>query len=329
MEITIRHGTKQLNKMVAEKLDRGWFIFASYNEEYPQKYKTITKEGQYYQQILELYKILRDSCFMLYEWNIKYILVGKDEYEAKQNWNANWLERVTPLLEKVNLVACQRHILAHNINTLLGPLYQAERNQYERWIASVLDGRSIPVSETDYEKLLNALDLLEKEIYKELNKLILVIETSKNKGEIIDRWIDKLIERYKKQKDLFYNILGNQILLKANCKTTLEFSKKERLTLEEAAERVIWNDYQRLNSIDKKERKKNYTEEGVRKINHLSDNTEIEVKHYETYFFEKRLPKKLQTISKDLNYSGTMEPADMFAEFVSRCLKNNLNWNVE
>lgn len=89
------------------------------------------------------------------------------------------------------------------------------------------------------------------------------------------------------------------------------------------------HNHQRLNSIDKKERKKNYTEEGVRKINHLSDNTEIEVKHYETYFFEKRLPKKLQTISKDLNYSGTMEPADMFAEFVSRCLKNNLNWNVE
>lgn len=323
MDITIRHGTQQLNKKVSEKLDQGLFLFASYNEEYPEKYKTITKEGQYYQQILELYKVLRDSCFMLYEWNLRSVLVGKEEDDVQQKWAKQWKNLVEPLMEKVNLVACQRHILAHNVNTALGPLYQDERNQYESWIATVLGGRTVPVTEEDYEMLLGALDILEKEIYQGLNKILVMIERSRDRKEIIDRWIDKLIDRYKKQKDLFYNILGNQILLKANCKNSAEFQRKEMCTVREAAENVIWKDYQKLVDIDKK-RKKNIVEADVRKLNSLSNDANVSTWHYEIYFFEKRLPDKLRKIYKESNYTGTLEPSDMFAEFVSRCLKKNI-----
>lgn len=326
MDITIRHGTQQLNKKVSEKLDPGLFLFASYNEEYPETYKVITKEGQYYQQILELYKALRDSCFMLYEWNLKSVLIGKNENVAQQNWGKNWKNLVEPLLEKVDLVACMRHILAHNVNTVLGPLYQEERNQYENWIATVLEGRSVPESEEDYEKLIDALDILEKEIYQGLNKLVLKIEGSADRAEIVDRWMDKLIDRYKKQKDLFYNILGNQILLKANCKNSAEFQRKEMLTLRKAAENVLWEDYKKLIGFDQK-RKRNFTEAGVKKLNGLSNEDDVNAWHYEVYFFEKRMPNELRRIYKAPNYTGTMEPSDMFAEFVSRCMKKNMKWN--
>lgn len=326
MDITIRNGTQQLNKKISEKLDPGLFLFASYNEEYPKKYKTITQEGQYYQQILELYKALRDSCFMLYEWNMKSVLVGKDEYTAQQKWVKNWKNLVEPLLEKVNLVACQRHILAHNVNTALGPLYQEERSQYENWIASVLEGRTVPVTEEDYEKLIGALNVLEKEIYQGLNKLLLMIERSADKNEIIDRWMDKLVERYKKQKDLFYNILGNQILLKANCRNSAEFYQKEMLTVREAAQKVLWNDYQRLIRIDK-ERGKDTIQTGVRRLNGLKDDADVNAWHYEVYFFEKRMPDQLRRIYKSPQYTGTMEPSDMFAEFVSKSLRYHLEWN--
>ena len=138
--------------------------------------------------------------------------------------------------------------------------------------------------------------------------------------------MDKLIDRYRKQKDLFYNILGNQILLKANCKDSAEFQRKEMLTVREAAEKVLWEDYQKLIKIDKR-CNKNSTENGVRKLNGLSSEADVNAWHYEIYFFEKRLPNKLRKIYKDTNYTGTMEPADMFAEFVSRCLKGNMKWS--
>lgn len=321
MDITIRYGTKQLNKIVSEKLDPRLFLFASYNEEYPKKYKTITMEGQYYQQILELYKVLRDSCFMLYEWNLKYVLVGKDKDKAQRNWVNNWKGLVEPLLEKVNLVACQRHILAHNVNTTLGPSYQDERRQYENWIAASLGKCRVPATEEDYRILIDNLDMLEKEIYRGLNKILMTIERSAEKGEIIDRWMEKLIDRYKKQKDLFYNILGNWILLKAGCRNSEEFARKEMMNVREAAECVLWKDYQKLIATDAK-RGNDVTDAKVRKINNLGSDEEINVRHYEVYFFEKRLPNKLCSIYKDYTYTGTMEPSDMFSEFVNRCLRS-------
>ena len=255
--------------------------------------------------------------YALYEAAIS--VIGKNkEFREIHDYYRTRKQNPLKKMQSVIAIACK---LIRIFYTIL-----EERSQYENWIASVLEGRTVPVTEEDYEKLIGALNVLEKEIYQGLNKLLLMIERSADKNEIIDRWMDKLVERYKKQKDLFYNILGNQILLKANCRNSAEFYQKEMLTVREAAQKVLWNDYQRLIRIDK-ERGKDTIQTGVRRLNGLKDDADVNAWHYEVYFFEKRMPDQLRRIYKSPQYTGTMEPSDMFAEFVSKSLRYHLEWN--
>ena len=170
-----------LNEYVKERIDGSLFLFLHYT---PNIIKPCSYDGKYLMGVSNLYKLIKDSGWVLEKSNI--ILDNNSVRELKR------------CIDTIHLLrTVQNHnIRADNKMKLL---------EAEKWWSDAGVKSQRPETEEDYKNVLTKLELLGSSLIKESE--IFVNNVSKLNGSekevAITTWKEQIIDRYIKERTLF------------------------------------------------------------------------------------------------------------------------------
>lgn len=208
--------TRILNERVEKEIDNRLFLFLNYCPDYiiPPNY-----DGKYIHAVANLYSIFKDSAWI--------ILSFTECFTGEKNYG---LERVQEFSQRVNtrelknifdIVSDLRTIDSHT-ESCNDKILTA---RCEKWFSEVIKKKK-PSTNVDFKSLLDKLNVFADTIVSECNKFIDEVKKAQNKEEIIDRWKNKIIDRYIIKQEMLKQALG--IYIRSPCQEELTKVKAQK-----------------------------------------------------------------------------------------------------
>lgn len=199
---------KQLNDRVRDEIDER--LFLTMNFKLPLD-KPLSASGKYQQYVQILYRFAIDaSCVITRAYNyVRQYLSAPEQAKLGHLRNGD----VSTPIGCAQLV---RTILDHNVSDQNGLFEQEQERVYRQWVADALDdGKDMPETEEDYDRLCVVLEAMAELLVDALNEFITAITklSPQDKQSIVNRWIEDTLKWYAKgdtRRDIY---LGQMALL--------------------------------------------------------------------------------------------------------------------
>jgi hypothetical protein len=177
---------KDLNKLVEQKIDKSLFLFFHYT---PDIIIPPNPDGQYLMGVSNLYKLVKDSGWVLEK-------SGKI-CNQQTNYYSTELKKC---IEDIHLL---REVQNHNVHQN----NKIKIQQAEYWWKTAGISKNRPETIEDYEKILAKLEKLGDSLIKECGNFIEAVSSLSPtaKATSIEKWGEIIIDRYLKEKNLFFN----------------------------------------------------------------------------------------------------------------------------
>lgn len=208
--------TCRLNERVEKEIDSHLFLFLNYCPDYiiPPNY-----DGKYTHAVANLYSIFKDSAWIIPSFTECF--TGETNYGSEIAQEFSKRVNTRELKNIFDIVSDLRTMEAHP-DSCNDKILTA---RCEKWFSEVIKKKK-PSTNIDFKSLLDKLSVFADTIVSECDKFIDEVKKDQNKEKIINRWKNKIIDRYIIKQDMLKQALGIYII--SSCREGLTKSNVQK-----------------------------------------------------------------------------------------------------
>lgn len=191
-----------LNARVRERISPRLYIFCNYEN----RCWAISQEGQFWHQILNLYKVMIDTNYVT--GRAKEILTDNNMCQWKDVRRKIQYDDLKKLTDQISGF---RSVEAHNISKYNGYFQALDMKEFRQWIFSIIHMEK-PLTEDHFKILNRELEKMSIQLEKYIILFLEYVERAEDKEEIIERWENAIISKYTQKEDYLYGQMAEMYI---------------------------------------------------------------------------------------------------------------------